>query len=116
MNQVLQLILQSADKVRAAADPIPIGSISFAKGGSLAELTSGISWVIMTIYFIAGTSAIIYFVYSGILYITAAGNPDAAKKGQQGLMYATIGIVVVALSYYLVTTIAAFAVTGVPTR
>jgi len=44
---------------------------------------------------VAGMIAFIYLVYSGILYLTAAGNPDSAKKGQQGIINAIIGIIII---------------------
>jgi hypothetical protein len=40
------------------------------------------------------------------LYVTAAGNPDQAKKGQQGLINAVIGIIVIVLAYVILTAIA----------
>ncbi len=60
-----------------------------------------VSNVINLIIMIAGAAAIIYLIYSGILYITAAGNPDAAKKGQQGIINAVIGIVIITLVYFI---------------
>ena len=54
---------------------------------------------------VAGVLAVIYLIYSGILYITAAGNPDAAKKGQQGIVNAVIGIVVIALTFVIIGTL-----------
>lgn len=60
------------------------------------------SKVIDTMLLVGGILAVIYFIYSGILYLTAAGNPDAAKKGQQGLLYGAIGIAVIVVSYYAV--------------
>jgi len=57
--------------------------------------------VISIILMIAGALAVIYLIYSGILYITAAGNPDAAKKGQQGIINAVIGIVIIILAYVI---------------
>ncbi len=50
---------------------------------------------------IAGALAIIYMIYSGILYITAAGNPDSAKKGQQGVINAIIGVVIIVFAYFI---------------
>lgn len=51
---------------------------------------------------VAGIAAFFYLIYSGILYVTAGGNPDAAKKGQQGILNAIIGLIIVGLSYVLV--------------
>jgi type IV secretory pathway VirB2 component (pilin) len=44
---------------------------------------------------VAGAVAFIYLIYSGFLYLTAAGNPDNAKKGQQGIINAIIGIAII---------------------
>jgi hypothetical protein len=52
---------------------------------------------------IAGIVAFFYLIYSGFLYITAAGNPDQAKKGGQGIINAIIGIIIIALAWGLVT-------------
>ncbi|MFA5158306.1 MAG: hypothetical protein WC451_03940 [Patescibacteria group bacterium] len=62
--------------------------------------------VINFVLIIAGIMAIVYLIYSGILYITAAGNPDAAKKGQQGVINAIIGIVIIVLAYFIARSIA----------
>ena len=70
---------------------------------SLSDLvTRVIGWVMV----VAGILAFFYLVYSGILYVTAAGNPEQAKKGQQGLINAVIGIVVIMLSYVILSAIA----------
>jgi len=57
------------------------------------------------IFGIAGIVAFFYLVYSGFVYLTAGGNPDAAKKGQQGILNAVIGIVIIGIAYGLVTVI-----------
>ena len=72
------------------------------KGGGINDLTTNI---IIFISGIAAALAVIYLIYSGILYITAAGNPDAAKKGQQGILNAIIGIVVIAAAYFIATAV-----------
>lgn len=58
---------------------------------------------------IAGALAIIYTIYSGILYITAAGNPDNAKKGQQGVINGIIGIIIIVMAGYIVSAVAWYA-------
>ncbi len=68
--------------------------------GALADV------VVRIVLEVAAVLAVIYLIYSGILYLTAAGNPDAAKKGQQGLVNAIIGIVIIILAYVIVTVIA----------
>lgn len=51
---------------------------------------------------IAGVLAFVYLIYSGILYVTAGGNPDQAKKAQQGIINAIIGIIIIILAYAIV--------------
>ncbi|MFA7244256.1 MAG: pilin [Patescibacteria group bacterium] len=58
--------------------------------------------VINIVLMVAGALAVIYLIYSGILYITAAGNPDSAKKGQQGIINAVIGIVIIVAAFFIV--------------
>jgi len=59
---------------------------------------------------VAGFLAFFYLVYSGILYITSAGNTEQAKKAQTGLINVIIGIVIVSLSYVIVRTVGTFAI------
>jgi len=56
---------------------------------------AAITWVSLA----AGVIAFFYLVYSGFMYLTAGGNADSAKKGQQGILNAIIGLVIIALSY-----------------
>ncbi len=60
--------------------------------------TQVLNWMLA----LAGLLAVAYLIYSGILYITAAGNPDQAKKGQQGVINAVIGIVIIAATWAII--------------
>lgn len=70
---------------------------TFTSVGGL--VTTIIAWIL----WIAGILAFVYLVYSGILYVTAGGNPDQAKKGQQGIINAVIGIIIITLAYTILT-------------
>jgi len=101
------------EKAQAAFDTTKLGFLAQiadaqqkGEAGSIATIAGK---VIDSVLWIAGALAIIYIIYSGILYITAAGNPDSAKKGQQGLVNGMIGLVIVVLSYYMATAIAEYA-------
>ena len=50
---------------------------------------------------IAGVILFFYLVFSGFQYLTAGGNADQAKKGQQGIVNAIIGIIIIVASYSL---------------
>lgn len=67
------------------------------------NLNQILSMLVNWVAIIAGLVAFFYLVYSGFLYLTAAGNAEQAKKGGQGIINAIIGIIVIALSWGLVT-------------
>ena len=90
------------DPTDSQFDALPI---AFKSGGSYADLFRIISKVIEYMLDAAGALAIIYLVYSGILYITAAGNPDNAKKGLQGIINASIGVAVIVLFQFILNTV-----------
>ena len=50
---------------------------------------------------IAGIVAVIYVVWSGIQYITAAGNPDKVKKARASFITAFVGVIIVAATYFI---------------
>lgn len=54
------------------------------------------------IFVIAGILAFIYLIYSGFVYLTSGGNPEGVKKGQQGIISAIIGLVIIFMAYGIV--------------
>lgn len=52
-----------------------------------------------TILYIAGFIAVFYLIWNGIAYIMSAGDETKATKAKTGLIYAVIGILVIALSF-----------------
>ncbi|HLM84346.1 MAG TPA: pilin [Candidatus Bathyarchaeia archaeon] len=53
-------------------------------------ITNIVSWLLMII----GLVAIIGFVISGILYLTAAGDEDAQKRAKRAMIYSITGVLV----------------------
>jgi len=49
-----------------------------------------------------GVLAFMFFIIGGITLLTSAGNPEKVKKGQQMLVWAVIGIIVVFSSYIII--------------
>lgn len=58
--------------------------------------------VIRAIMGIAGSIALLMFVYGGFLWMTAAGNSDKIQKGKSIFIWATAGIAIIFVSYSLV--------------
>ncbi len=67
-------------------------------GNFLVVFMRVLDWLI----WFAGVLIFIYLVIAGIQYMTAGGNAEQAKKGQQGIMNGIIGIVIVVLSLAIV--------------
>lgn len=53
------------------------------------------------IYFVAGIVAVIVIVAAGFMYATSGGNAANITKAKNALMYAVIGLVVVALAFVI---------------
>ncbi len=52
-----------------------------------------------------GFLAVIMIIYGGILYVTAGGEQDKVDKGKKIIMYAIVGIVIILLSFAIVSTV-----------
>lgn len=96
------------EKVYAADTVIPPIVLNPGTGG-IAELVGNVVTIVL---YVASVLAFFYLIYSGILYITAAGNPDAAKKGQQGIINAIIGIIIIALALVILNAVIGVGKTG----
>lgn len=52
-----------------------------------------------TLLFVAGFIAVIAVIWSGILYLTSAGDETKATKAKSALLYSVIGILIIALAF-----------------
>ncbi|NUM25654.1 MAG: hypothetical protein HUU49_03470 [Candidatus Buchananbacteria bacterium] len=59
--------------------------------------------VIRAILGIVGSLALAIFIFGGFTWITSAGNDEKVKKGKEMITWAAFGLVVIFLSYALVT-------------
>lgn len=57
-------------------------------------ITSAFQWVIG----ISGVAAAIFVVYGGVSYMTSAGDPSKVQRARQIIIYALIGLAIVALA------------------
>lgn len=57
-----------------------------------------LSRILNIAYMIAGSVAVIMGVLSGFNFVTSSGDPQKAAKARNGLLYAAIGLVIVALA------------------
>jgi prepilin signal peptidase PulO-like enzyme (type II secretory pathway) len=79
----------------------------FGSGGlsGATSLTDLITRAIQLMLLFAGAIAVVFVIIGGYWYITSAGNEETAEKGQKTLTNAIIGIVIIVLSYAIITVI-----------
>lgn len=63
-----------------------------------------ISWLLG----IAFAVAVLFLIVGGFLYITAGGNEEQVEKGKSTVINAIIGIVIIVLSYVIISVISQF--------
>jgi hypothetical protein len=61
---------------------------------------------------LAGALFMLYLIWGGIEWMTAGGSSDRLKKGQQKIIYAIFGIVIVVTAYFIVD--AVIGLTNIP--
>jgi lysylphosphatidylglycerol synthetase-like protein (DUF2156 family) len=85
------------------------GDLTGASGGAnCQESTAGatanalVADIINIISVIVGIIAVIMIIYAGFRYVSSAGSDDAVKGAKNTILYAIIGLVVVALAQIIV--------------
>ena len=65
------------------------------------ELPEVIGSIIQWVLGIVGIILLVMFVYGGVLYATSAGNEDKLETAKKVMLYAILGIVIIALAFVL---------------
>jgi len=71
-------------------------------GGGDATVTKVIKAAIQILTLIAGIAAVVMIIIAGLKFITSGGDSSAVSSAKSSLVYALVGIVVVALSQFIV--------------
>jgi hypothetical protein len=53
--------------------------------------------------FFIGAIALVFVIYGGIMYITSGGDSEKTTKARNTLLYAILGIIIVAISLVIVS-------------
>lgn len=94
---VVSLTLLSLLAVPVLAFAQPQGEI-----GSLEDFVSKIKTVVWTIF---GIIALISFVIAGVLFLSAAGNPEKIAAARNAFLWGVAGVVVGILAFSIVSII-----------
>lgn len=73
---------------------------------STTSLSQLLPEIIQLLLGIAGGVAVVFVIIGGYQYITSGGNEESAEKGRKTLTNAIIGIIIIVLSYAIITVIA----------
>lgn len=73
--------------------------------GGARSIPQFIAEVIKILLLVAGAVAVLFVVIGGYYWMTAGGNDEQAEKGKKTLTNAIIGIVVVLLSYVIISVV-----------
>jgi hypothetical protein len=52
---------------------------------------------------LVGSIALLVFIYGGFMWVMSAGNDEKVKKGKDAILWASLGIAIIFLSYAVVT-------------
>lgn len=78
------------------------GSITPFEGTVEGDLISGITAVVNVFLALIALIAVIFILIGGIKYITSGGDEDAAASAKNTILYAIIGLIVIAFSAVIV--------------
>lgn len=85
-------------------DSVPCAQAGSANCSLDDFLRVGINAVLI-IYGVAGSLALLFFIYGGIMWLVSAGNPERVKKGTEIIKNAVIGLVIIFSSYMIINSI-----------
>ena len=80
------------------------GSTGLPTGSIYQIISSTLSWLLAILGFIA----VMGFVISGILYLTAAGNETQIEKAKNAMTYSIVGVIVALMGYVIIQAVAAW--------
>ncbi|MDR3642333.1 MAG: hypothetical protein P4L74_01740 [Candidatus Doudnabacteria bacterium] len=87
---------------------------SACNGGICASnsLTDLLTKIITLLLALAGVIAVLMLIVGGFWYITSAGNEEQSEKGKKAIVNSIIGVIVVLLSYAIITVISSVITKG----
>lgn len=90
----------------AVTDQLKAGANQAAGGSTSTEpaqdLGLKIAHIINIVSAAAGIAAVIVIIYAGFRFVISAGNPEGVKAAKNAIIYAAVGIVIIALAQAIV--------------
>jgi cytochrome bd-type quinol oxidase subunit 2 len=89
----------ATDAIKCGANGAASGDCGTNPSGSLSNTVTSI---VNLLSLVVGIVAVIMIMVAGLRYVTSAGNAESAKSARNTIIYAVIGLVVVALAQVIV--------------
>lgn len=80
-----------------------IADINFRSDALAGTVLTIAGTVVKDLLFVAGFAVILLIIYGGFTLMTSQGNPSGVEKGRKIITNAVIGLVIVAISYGIIT-------------
>lgn len=87
---------------QAVCDAIGTGTDCNTGGNGASKLNSTIAGVINIMSVLIGVLAVIMIIFAGFKYITSGGDSGKVTSAKHTMIYALVGLVIVALSQFIV--------------
>ena len=93
-----------SDSVCGAAQDLTVDSTKTCADtkGSEKNFQNLLATIVNVLSLVVGALAVVMIIFAGFRYITSGGNQEGVKSAKQALIYAIIGIIIVALAQIIV--------------
>ncbi len=91
----------------AASNPTTFGEVTPFSGTSSGTIIDAVTRIVNALLGFAAVIAVIFVIIGGVRYITSQGDEDASEAAKNTVLYALIGVIIIALSAVLVNFILA---------
>jgi hypothetical protein len=97
-------LCQGANLTFGGSDPTPcqVDNGSGGKEAAADKANTIVADVINLVSIVVGIIAVFMIIYGGFRFLTSAGNPESTKVGKNAILYAIIGLVIVAFAQVIV--------------
>ena len=79
-----------------------VASAGQSCGGSSAGISKIVKAAINLLSLIVGVAAVVMIIISGLKYTTSGGDSSSVSSAKRSLLYAVIGLVIVALTQFII--------------
>jgi hypothetical protein len=76
-----------------------LGTVDVVSGVPVVDSNAVLASVLNMVYFAAGITAVITIIVAGYMYVISGGAPAEVAKSKNAILYAVIGLIVIAMAF-----------------